>query len=480
MKTVKKIIIYSILIPALAGAIFCSSAQTTEEESNEQLGAVIFSMECTGGQAVRIHTDRKEKFVIEKGPVQLPEKVDCSDMRSRDEKQIVALKRNGIWEDYYKGTTKAASRGEYRLGKKVGEWKTFSETGDLVKSTMWVDGKKEGPEISYFSGSREWREKGQNADGKKTGLWQMRLAKDSNCINEGEYKEGKKEGQWKECSMDESNKQWYVSYQGTYKEDLKDGPAVHFHPNGQKMAEGSYFGDQECLKSPPADGPAACGKRTGAWTIYFPDGKTAAQGSYDPKTGRRGGNWVEYYRTGEKLAEGPRGPNRVGMWTFYKKNGMLISKFSFANNDFAATSAELYINGVLTGKGGVSNLLVNYHVDTDSLTIAGKDPDNLAPADIKKMGAWVEYYPNGQKSGEGTYNFNKKHGAWIQYSQSGQKTMEGDYNMDMRNGHWKIYDAAGSLREEGDYMMGKKMRIWKEFQNGALVRTLTCNMDVCK
>ncbi len=55
---------------------------------------------------------------------------------------------------------------------------------------------------------------------------------------------------------------------------------MHWHPNGQKGAQGTYVD----------------GKPEGVWTIWYPDGKKEASGTY--KAGKRHGAWTMWHKDG--------------------------------------------------------------------------------------------------------------------------------------------------------------------------------------
>jgi len=452
----------------LSVIVRCSSTQEADDKP-ENKTPLIFKLECSGGQAIKSNIKRENNALLEKGPAILPEGVSCDDMSSKSEDDIRRLKRTGEWVLYYEGTMNVLSRGMYDSDKRTGEWKTFDEKGQLIQVSNYREGKKEGQETGFFAGTQEWRKRGQYSNNLATGRWQERPSLKSDCVSEGDYSEGKKDGTWKECDADKQTGGYYMAFEGGYSHGLRDGHAVTFYPNGRKSGEGAYRADSECQKNPPTEGESACGRRAGHWTIYFPDGKTAMDGDYDPATGTRTGTWTEYYRSGERMATGQRKNRRNGEWTFFAKNGTIAAKFTFNENEFMAASGEFYENGRVTGRGGLTNMLVQYDEAGDSLKLGT----------VFKNGNWTEFHPNGQKSGEGPYTMNKRNGRWIHYNEAGQKTMEGAYNMDFRNGDWTLYDASGHVQAQGPYMMGKRNGAWREYQNG-VPRTLNCQMDRCQ
>ncbi|MBI3395616.1 MAG: hypothetical protein HY042_07270, partial [Spirochaetia bacterium] len=405
---ISSVVLTTTLSLALTG-ISCGGGQPTNPEDEK---GPILKIECDGATAIRTVTDRETKTLTEKGPVLLAQGMSCSDAKGLDTKGIRALKRNGVWETYYKEEGKSvgsvASRGEYKMNSKEGPWEFYDAKGRKGKVTLYKDGKKEGSDTSYFTDTGAVKGEGQNKDDKKTGVWKTRAAQNSDCYTEGSYSEDKRTGPWKECSQDEKTKQWYLGFQGSYKEDLRDGPAKVLYPDGKVNSEGTYAADLKCAETPPPEGKDACGRRTGRWVTYYPTGNKAMEGSYDAATGKKTGFWIEYYKSGEKMAEGERKHTRGGLWKFYDKAGTILYELKFDKNDNMPNYGVMYTGGRKIGEGGMSAALFKYEEATDNVKFQ-----------YKKSGKWTEYNPGGSVSGQGEYMMDIKMGKWVEHDQAG-------------------------------------------------------------
>lgn len=435
----KKFIIFFLLL--LIG-VYCRSSDPTKPQKGKKVA--IF---CEAQKPIRYHYDPETGSVTEKGPVQLPKGVDCKKAESMDEKEMIKLKREGRWIQYYKDSTNILAEGENKDNKREGEWKFYDQKGNLTKTVIYKEGKKEGPEITYFAGTKIIKSEGQNINDKKEGEWKFYSDSQHQCVSKGMYKEDNKEGEWIECSEDTQNKKWYISFKGSYYKNLKDGPAETYHPDGKLASKGVYRADLKCKENPPPEGEQMCEKKTGKWVFYFPNGNTMEEGNYDPQTGKRTGLWKEYYASGELRGEGNREHTKIGRWTFYDKSGKILGQFDFKGNDFMANYCIEFKENKKIEEGPCTAKMIKYEPDKDSLKFS----------EGMKQGIWKGYHPNGKLAWEGELIMNKKQGQWKIYDESGRVIGEGTYNMDKKTGYWKElvdgklltreYDQFGRLKQ---------------------------------
>ena len=337
-----------------------------------------------------------------RGPVTPPQGSSCDDVEDLPDDQLRRLAKTGQWEQYH-ANGRVLAAGRYENDGRTGEWKQYDDEGQLLRVSNYADNKKHGPEVAYFPGTTQWKERGDYAEGKRTGIWEMRASVNSDCVSRGPYVLGDKDGEWQECGNDPETRQWYIQFRGNYSGGLRSGPGRTYYPNGQVQSEGEHWADtsDECRDSPPQGNPENCGKRTGFWKIYYPDGKLAMTGSYSRSTGLRTGTWTEYYRSGEKMAEGPREHVRNGTWTFWDKNGQILARFVFEDNEFVPARHEAYENGRKVAEGSVNVGLVKYNQETDALEF-----------NVVRGGVWTFFDANGQSVAEGELMAGKKHGEW--------------------------------------------------------------------
>lgn len=95
-------------------------------------------------------------------------------------------------------------------------------------------------------------------------------------------------------------------------------------------------------------------------------------------------------------------------------------------------------------------------------TVEVKDPFSGQPlarsevyedneGNIKKHGEEVEWYENGQKGVETSFDRGKKQGEYTEWHPNGQKKLEGTYDNDVRHGIWKLWDDQGQLLRQESY-----------------------------
>ncbi len=422
-------------------ALLSSAACPSGPKKGALTTPILFQLVCEGGQAIREHRKRAEpKVVVERGPVVvLPKDLPCDKAKDLEEPKIRDFQRTGEWTEFY--TTgdnlgKKSSVVKYEKNKREGTMQSYSTKGDLISTTEYKEGKKEGPETHYYAGTKDWRIQGQNKDGKKAGTWKIKFDKAGSCISEGPYENGYREGEWTECTKNPDSGKVYVAFKGNYSRGARSGIGSIFLPNGELLGKGMHVVDEECIKkeSSESDRQEKCGKRAGAWTLYSPGGKVSGSGEYNPKTGLRSGIWTEYYASGEKWAVGEREHTRKGRWKFYDKSGALMFELDFAGSDVFAVGGVLYKNGrkhseSLPGEqctertdrgktrkickveaGGFLSSLAKYDPKTDTFTFRY----------TMKKGLWAYYGPGGNVVARGSCLNGKRDGTW--QTESGTQT----------------------------------------------------------
>ncbi|HOX79308.1 MAG TPA: toxin-antitoxin system YwqK family antitoxin [Bacteroidales bacterium] len=90
-------------------------------------------------------------------------------------------------------------------------------------------------------------------------------------------------------------------------------------------------------------------------------------------------------------------------------------------------------------------------------------------------GYQVFYYPNGNKSSEGTMRNGKPDGYWKTYNEAGKLVSEGnrkDFELDSA---WKFYDENGKKALEINYLKGKKEGIRKTWREDEIIEEMFKN-----
>ncbi|CAD8073584.1 unnamed protein product [Paramecium primaurelia] len=241
-------------------------------------------------------------------------------------------------------------QGEYKNGKKVGIWITkldgsyigggsYDERGDCIKIGKWV-------ELSAkFCSLSKVTFKGEYENGKKIGRWDTALSGIE--IGGGSYdKEGQqiKIGKWIELN-DELCSEFYVTYNGEYKNDQKVGK---WNINIQHIKDKW----NECIGDGLYD-QKGDGIKIGKW-IELCDGfnqqkQITYKGNY--QNGVKVGKWVIFFN--QKLRNNEK--KKIGGGFYDEKvNGMKIGKWVELCNGFnqqkQITFKGNYQNGVKVGK----------------------------------------------------------------------------------------------------------------------------------
>lgn len=84
-------------------------------------------------------------------------------------------------------------------------------------------------------------------------------------------------------------------------------------------------------------------------------------------------------------------------------------------------------------------------------------------------GKFIDYYYNGRKQGEGTFQNGKVEGHRTMYYQNGQMAVERNYTGGIENGLEQEYYEDGTLKQKGTFVNGKEEGIWEMyFPNGQI------------
>jgi antitoxin component YwqK of YwqJK toxin-antitoxin module len=82
-------------------------------------------------------------------------------------------------------------------------------------------------------------------------------------------------------------------------------------------------------------------------------------------------------------------------------------------------------------------------------------------------GAYTEWYDEGEKFMEGSYEDGKRVGLWTFYREDGRKAKAGGYKDNLPDGTWTYWAADGSKQREENYRDGRKDGTWTTwYSNG--------------
>jgi antitoxin component YwqK of YwqJK toxin-antitoxin module len=400
---------------------------------------------------------------------------------------------NGYNKFYY-DNGKLSSEGPMRDGKPDGYWKTYYQNGKL---------KSEGNRKNFELDST-W--KFYNEQGRLT--------------FEYTYRGGKKNGPLR--TYDEKGK---VVTEETFVNNMKQGPTQNFYASGKLQKTTPFVEGKEqgfgyeydtsgtiititeykagfVKNTERLNRRDANGLRQGAWKEFFANGKVKTEGHYlDDK---KNGYFKEYNEFGNlvtvtKWENGvlvknppelakietvttywPNGkPKEVGNY----KDGVPEGVFRQFSDSGTVTGAEIYLEGILVGKGvfdkaGVKQGHWQEFYDTGELKGEGdyKDgvkvgnwkylyengkTDQIGKYDMKgrPVGTWKWYYDNEQLLREEMYTDGLRNGTMTEYSETGAIITQGEYIDGLKEGHW--FFQIDDYREEGDYTAGERNGEWK-------------------
>lgn len=125
--------------------------------------------------------------------------------------------------------------------------------------------------------------------------------------------------------------------------------------------------------------------------------------------------YIEHHENGTIKVQGQtNNEQRVGIWSFFKKNGRKAMEAHFSDS---------------------GEPLFNFYFDNRGSMI--------------EQGYVVIPYPNGQTQEEGLIKNCLKQGAWNYYDPQGNKRVVGEHKNGIKQGLWQYFDETGKLQCQG-------------------------------
>lgn len=356
---------------------------------------------------------------------------------------------------YYKDGS-LSSEGYLRDGKPDGYWKTYSQDGKI---------QSEGNRENYLL----------------DGLWKF-YDKDGILKNEHTYQSGIKNG------PEKYYEEGILSKVIPFKNNLREGMAIEFYPDGAPKAEYAYLNNELYGKGYEFNRNGGIislmtykngvmvrkqrinrynhkEEKHGLWVKFYTRAMAESQGTY--KNGLKHGYFKYYDRKGnllrtekyvnDKLQEDALETAKLEVKRSYYRNKRLQSYKSYRKGvpdgmhieyaeDGSTSSAVLYQTGIVIARGG--------SVDDKG----------------RRSGEWEEYYTSGERKAVGNYKNGKKDGKWVYYYINGRIEQEGNYVMDKAEGMWYWYYPSEKLLREEGFVNGKEEGISKEYaEDGTLL-----------
>ena len=264
-----------------------------------------------------------------------------------------------------------------------------------------------------------------------------------------------------------------LEFKGAYKDGVKIGPWIYYHPNGKirrkesaqptdpvpyevqtyRTRSGMLYtelkgrGDdtlhykkyhhngrlgQELIQK---DGHRVFKKFTSRGTLYHYYNNDSLVITIDTKTKQitHKGRFVDR--------------KRDGFWFKYRKNGNKEYEKNYRQGELVGKSVDYHVNGNL-------DLISNYN---DNGFLEGEYKNYFVEG-----GLWVS----------GQYDaFGKRTGEWIYYNENGSVEKLINYRSERYHGYYEKYYDNGNLKEKGYYQHGRKVETWHYYnEEGELLR----------
>lgn len=190
----------------------------------------------------------------------------------------------------------------------------------------------------------------------------------------------------------------------------------------------------------------------------FPDGQQHRLFEAKILPGKRvlyHGGYIEYYSNGNRQKAGRYDyAKKTGPWQFWSKAGVLRKQGAYQQDrqqgewkkwreDGTLEWIERYRDGLADGKW--------IAFGDDGKTVMWERSYQAG----KRHGAWLNYYPTGEKHSVETYANGKLHGPAMSWHQNGQVEMEGAYANGQRHGMFKKFGPGGDQVNQAEWTNGK-------------------------
>jgi len=315
--------------------------------------------------------------------------------------------KQGKWVTFYQNGNEK-SEGYYKSGIKNGYFKEYSEDGNLVSITKYVDGeiKKDASEIAKLDIKTIYYSTGQ-------------------VKSMGSYKDNIKEGVTREYSPEgkiiaaKIYKDGIVIGDGIVDEQgFKQGPWKEFHDSGELKSVGKYVD----------------GLKIGPWKYYYKNGKIEQTGTY-LKNEKPDGEW-KWYHDNDSLWKDENYSNGLenGLMTEYSDSGTVITKGEYVDGleegPWLYQWGDTRVEGSYKEGGRVG--VWKYFYDNGNPSFIGKFLDDNAD------GKHTYYWDNGKIKEEGLYIMGKREGDWYKFNYDGTLFLTTTY----KNGIEIKYDGV--------------------------------------
>ena len=383
------------------------------------------------------------------------------------------------FNQFFYGTGQVSSEGMIRNGKPDGLWKTFhvngkiksiglrrnfeldsiwnfyDDSGNLLESISYLNGKKSGYHLKYHkissTDSSEFALKSKELylNNQKEGLGYY-YDDDGKINNITRYKGGKRHGLTREFNEDSV-------IQVIYK----------YHND--------FMIDREFINQ-----TGVRGLKQGLWREYYENDNIKIEKNY--KDNILNGYYREYdqkgrvlvskfYSNGEEIDKDPEKDIKVEIVNQYDDSGKIVSSGGFVegvpiglhreytdsedivNIKEYSEAGQVVSQGIMDDKG-LKNEFWKFYFPGGGVRSEGVFSNNL------RSGEWKFYYPDGKLEQKGFYREGKTDGLWVWYYSDGSVLREENYYRGKEDGMSVEYDRFGNIIAKGEYIEGNKEGEW--------------------
>ena len=334
---------------------------------------------------------------------------------------------NGKYTEYYKNG-KIKIQGNYKEGRRNGEFKTFLKNSKSAGSVIYKDGKiikstliksmKENAsfsiltDINYNSNSHEIV-----TDEFPNGLLKQYFTFNKDELLDGESRQYYEEGDIKSISPFKNNVAdgTFISYyqngnikeKHTYKNGNEEGEGIFYYENGK--LEEKYF-----MKNGKLDGEAI---------NYFEDGKIKNKA---------------IFKDGVTLEEEIYKDNEIRKNTF--KNGEIVQQDIYSKNKILKAKKFLLENGKIK--------IISYYEN-------GNKQEEVFVINELFDGEAFTYYPSGKIENKSFFKNGKREGESLTYYENGKLKKKILYKNGVRNGEAAEYYESGIIKQKAYFINDK-------------------------
>lgn len=238
----------------------------------------------------------------------------------------------------------------------------------------------------------------------------------------------------------------------TYWGGMKHGRLEAWHPNGQLRETGTFERDA----------------KLGEWTTWHANGEVEAREHY--VAGKLHGPRTTWHANGNVRSKHEfQHGLMVGDELVYDKDGKLSAKSTWIDGQENGTRT------VITSDRRIEQEVVNgkLHGNHREFDAAGNVLVEGQSRNDQPQGAWVSYFPSGDKEWERRYQSGQLDGPERRWYANGTQHIEGANRAGQLQGPWTEWDAAGKKRAEGEWYDGRRHGGWTFFADGLPVRHTT-------